>query len=368
MGKWSYLIQGSKYDRTIIPIFKASAGGRLIPLLKTLVSNVCVNNCLYCAFRRDRGTLRGRWDLEKLTRISYDLWRKSIINGVFLSSSIDGDPDDVLMREVEVAERLRVMGFTGYIHLRIMPGSSFDNIFRAATVSDRIGVNIEAPEESQFDEICPDKGSFTNDILKRLEWCRVAYEYLDKSRRKLSEGYGLARSGLDTQMIVGLGENDLEIIVRTYELIRNYKVTRVYYSPFEPIPDTPLENHPYCPRTREISLYQMFYLIRDYGFTIEDFKHIVSDEGFLPSGNIKEIYAEKRRDLFPVNINDAGYHELLKIPGIGPRTARKIISKRERNGEFRNAFDLARIMGFNNLRKAAKFLEFKEDLKYYNSS
>jgi len=359
MGKWSYLIDGSKYDRTVIPIFKASARGRLIPLLKTLVSNICRNNCLYCAFRRDRNTLRGRWDLDKLVRVSYELWRKSIIHGVFLSSSVDGDPDDALMREIEVAEKLRMMGFTGYIHLRVMPGSSFDNIFRAATVSDRIGVNIEATEASRFDEICPDKGSFNNDILKRLEWCRMVYEQLDSSRREFNEGYGLVRSGLDTQIIVGLGENDLEIVKRTYELMKSYRITRVYYSPFEPIPGTPLENYPCCSKVREKSLYQMFYLMRDYGFTINDFQYIMDDEGFLPRGNIKEIYAMVKRDLFPININEANYYELLRVPGIGPKTASKIVSEREKGKEFNNALDLINIMKFSNLRKASKFLEFK---------
>lgn len=357
--KWTYLIYNSRWDRVTVPIFRASARGKTIPLFKTLVSNICRNSCLYCALRKERNIERGRWDINKIVKASLKLWYETLIGGVFLSSSIDKDPDFSLTREVEIAEKLRRDGFTGYIHIRVMPGASFDNIFRAAVTSDRIGVNLEAPTQSQFDEICPDKGDFRNDILKRMEWCKRIYDYLKQSRKKFSEDFGYLRGGLDTQVIIGLGESDYETIIRTYELIKNYKITRVYYSPFEPIAGTPLENFPRCQRSREIALYQAFYLIRDYGFTIEDFNYVINDDGFLPRGNIKEVYANVRKDLYPIDIENASYYELLKVPGIGPKSAYKILEERDRGVEFKTPLDLVKIIGIHNLRRASKFLIFK---------
>mgnify|MGYP000082395751 CR=1 FL=1 len=352
-SKWRHLVLGAKWDRTIVPIFEAAGRSRCIPLFKTLLSNRCSNDCLYCMFRRDRSIERCRWDPEKLIKVALYLVKKRYVRGVFLSSSVDGDPDKVTEEEILVAEELRRRGYRGYIHLRIMPGTSRHLIYRAAEVADRIGVNIESPVAGIFYSICPDKGSYRNDILKRLEYCYRAYR--DLAEKRMESGYGYLRSGVITQMIIGLGETDVEVLETTHKLITEYGLRRVYYSPFTPIHNTPLENKPPCVEGRDYTLYQAFYLMKYYGFRLDELLDLTKN-GMLPKGNLKKVYAEQHRYLYPIDLNNASYWDLIRMPGVGPRTARKILNAVNEGHKIRDFRDLEKIVGYQKSRKIMKYV------------
>ena len=358
MSKWKILLLSAKWDRIRVPIYEATARGKHIPLLKTLLSNACTNECKYCMFRRGYRVERRTWDKNELVRITLHLWRRGIIKGIFLSSGIIKDPETTSEKQIEVAEELRRRGFTGYIHLRLMPGIPKDYVWRAAVVADRAGVNLETTSKHYFSEIAPDKGNYVNDVLKRLEWFSRALKILSKQRESLGVKVGYLRAGIDTQVMVGVvGESDLEHLKLSEELYRNYKLTRIYFSPFEPIIGTPFENKPPCPLDRVKRLYQATFLLRDYGFTLNDLKTILGDDNMLPDIDPKVAYAKINKHMFPVNINEATFFEIVRIPGIGPITAKKILEIRNIKGKI-TFEDLSRIVGRNRLKQVLKYITF----------
>ena len=358
MNKWKILTLSAKWDRIRAPIYEASAKGRRIPILKTLLTNACPYQCKYCAFRRGRRAERRTWDVNELVNVTLTLWRKGAIKGIFLSSGILKDPETTVEKQIEVAEGLRRRGFKGYIHLRLMPGTPKDLIWRAAVIADRIGVNLETVSKDYFSEIAPDKGDFKVDVVKRMEWISRAYRMVRQQRERLHQKIGYLSAGIDTQIMVGVvGEKDLEHLRVTFELYRDMELRRVYYSPFEPIPETPFETKHPCPMARVLRLYQTSYLIRDYEFTLKDMEFIVNDNGMLPlDKDPKRIYAERNKDLYPINLNEAKYRELLKIPGIGPTLARKIIRIRNEKSRVK-VEDLGRILGKKTLHEILKYVE-----------
>ncbi len=352
--KWKLLVLASRWDRCYVPIYEASAGGRRVRLLKTLMTNKCRNECLYCAFRCSSARVKMAWRPEKLASIALRLWREGKIEGVFLSSSIPKDPDSSVELELETARLLRSMGFTGYIHLRLMPGTSRHLIREAVELADRTGVNLEAPDEDLFRELCPDKGSFRTDVLKRLEW--VASEARQVGRPG-ERAYGACRAGIDTQLVVGaLDDNDIDYIYITDWLFRKLGLRRVYFSPFEPIEGTPLEGRRPCPKRRVLRLYQASFLLRDYGIRAWELCELVRD-GRLPDEDPKEALAKLEPGRFPLDPNSAGYWELVRVPGIGPSAARRILALRSSGREIRDFWDLAALLGPARAKKAARYLD-----------
>ncbi|OYT26954.1 MAG: radical SAM protein [Thermofilum sp. ex4484_82] len=328
------------------PIYMSWYKGRQVPLFKTLLSSTCTNDCKYCAFRRSRHTIRTAWKTEKLVNNVLKLWKMGRIEGFFLSSSVFKDPESVVEKQLEIVKNLRMKGFKGYINLRLMPGTPKYLIEEASSYVDRLGVNIEAATPSVFYEIAPDKGSYKNDILKVLD--------IASRIRKEKINDGILKAGIATQIIVGVGNDDLEILKTTEFLLKKYKLTRVFYSPFEPIPNTPLENHKPCSIDRVRRLYQAFYLMRDYNFSFEEFKVLINNKRmFLPYKNLKKAYATINREFYPIDLRTADYSELLKVPGIGPRTAKRIIWIRE-NGRL-NIEELAKYTGLKRLKEILKY-------------
>ena len=298
------------------------------------------------------------WEPEKLAHVTLHLWRERRITGLFLSSSVSGDPDRVAERQVEVLRILRSIGFTGYIHLRLMPGTSFHFVREAVELADRVGVNLEAPNKEVFDELCPDKGGFNESILKRLTW--IVGE-VERAKRKADETrYGFARSGVDTQMIVGaVDDNDWQYLQVTEWLYKRHDLKRVYYSGFEPVSQTPLEKHMACPPSREHRLYQCSFLIRDYGFKTDAFTQVVNDEGFLPNTDPKLAFVKANPDIFPIDLNTATYHEIMLIPRIGPTRAKRIMEARK-NLKIRYSKDLERTMGARLTRRISQYVTLKD--------
>ena len=356
--KWHFLRLGSRWDRTAIPIYETAARGKCVPLLKTLLTSHCQNECAYCSFRAGRKCIREEWEPGKLAEVTLHLWKERKIMGLFLSSSVLKDPDYITEKQLQVLRTLRKSGFTGYIHLRIMPGMSRSYLREAIELSDRVGVNLEAPNKEIYNEICPDKGGFKEAIMKRLEWIVVETKKARNEMYKPRFGYG--RAGVDTQMIVGAADdNDWHHLQMTEQLYQKFNLRRVYYSGFEPLFHTPLEDHVACSPSREYRLYQSSFLLRDYGFTVGNFSSIVDDQGFLPNLDPKLAFAEVNPDIFPMNLNTAIYHDIVKIPHIGPITAKRIIRAREKI-KIQYAIDLERIIGASFARKVNPYIELKD--------
>lgn len=356
--KWHFLRLGAQWDRAAVPIYEAAARGKCVPLLKTLLTSNCTNECLYCSFRKGRKCPRTTWEPRKLAKITMHLWKQGKIRGLFLTSSVAKDPDAVTEKQLEVLRYLRTSGYTGYIHLRLMPGTSRHLIKEAVELSDRLGLNLEAPNKAFFSELCPDKGSYRQDILKRLQW--LLNEVQNTKRKREKPRFGFAKSGVDTQIIVGaVNDNDWQLLQVTEWLYKKLKLKRVYYSGFEPIPQTPLENRPPCPPHREHRLYQASFLIRDYGFTTENLAKITDENGNLPNIDPKLALAKANHHMFPIDLNTAKLEEILKIPRIGPATARKILRLR-REKKIRFSHDLTPILGASLTRKITPYIEVKD--------
>ncbi len=287
---------------------------------------------------------RERWDSRRLVEAFFTAYRNGVVRGLFLSSCLYSDPDTVVEDMLEVVRMLRSRGFKGYIHVRLMPGVSAYLIREALKLSDRVGLNLEAPSPRLFSEIAPSKGDWLNDIYVKLA-------YAARSRRR--------PVSVDTQLVVGAaGESDREII----ELLGRLKtigVDVVHFSPYTPIPWTPLGGKtPPTPRRRVLLLYQAWRLIRDYGYSVASIIEALDDNGFLPldTSDLKERIAELHPEWYPVDVNNASVEELLRVPGIGPRTAAKIA--RIRSQRKLGWSDIVRLLGVRRARRVLRYLTF----------
>ena len=356
--KWHFLRLGTSWDRSVVPIYESAARGKCVPLLKTLLTSHCKNECAYCTFRAGRQCPRTMWEPKKLAELTIQLWRERKIAGLFLSSSVSKDPDYVTEIQLEVLRVLRNNGYSGYIHLRIMPGVSLHYIREAVELADRVGVNLEAPNKDAFSELCPDKGAFKEAVIKRLTW--ITNEVQRAKQITPKPKFGFAKAGVDTQMIVGAtDDNDWQFLQVTEWLYKKQGLKRVYYSGFEPIVQTPLEKRRACSPWREYRLYQCSFLIRDYAFKTDHLAQIVNDEGFLFNTDPKLAFAKANPDMFPIDLNAASYREIVRIPNIGPVTAKRIMRAREKM-QIRYSVDLEKIIGAKLCRRVSRYIELKD--------
>ncbi len=320
-----------------MPVYKSVGGA----ILKTLLSSACRLDCLYCPYRAGGPAPRFKWEPSKLVRVALEAWRRRMVKGVFLSSGLYGDPEQVVEDILEVAERLRRIGYRGYLHLRLMPGTPPSLIREALRVADRVGVNLETVNPTYFAEIAPSKGSWTLDLYSKLIYAaRVA-----RNPRRI-----------DTQLVVGAaGESDEEMLRVAWNLLE-VGVGVIHYSPYTPIPGTPLASkRGRVSDARARRLYEAEVLMRDYGFTLQEILEVVDERGMLPLSHrsLKEEIARMHPEWFPVDPYTAGLRELLRVPGIGPETARRIIGAREEGRLSRDT--LAKLLGAR-FRKAARYL------------
>ncbi|PMQ00944.1 MAG: putative DNA modification/repair radical SAM protein [Dictyoglomus sp. NZ13-RE01] len=291
--------------------------GRTVRLLKTLLSNDCIHNCYYCANRRERSFERISFSVDELVKLFLEMKRRNLVDGLFLSSAVTKSPKRTMEDMLKVAEILREKyKFTGYIHLKILPESDEDYIIRALELSDRVSINIEAPDAKYLEKIAPEK-NFSH-LVKKIGLINKLFS------KGLKPKYGFT-----TQLVVGASnEKDYEILSIVNNLYKDYNLNRAYYSAFQPISNTPLEDLPPTPTWREHRLYQADFLLRKYHFSLED---IIFDE----KGNLyldkdpKLIWALNHPEFFPIDINKASYEDLLRVPGIGPIRARRIVNQRK---------------------------------------
>jgi putative DNA modification/repair radical SAM protein len=304
--------------------------GKSILLLKVLMSNACKNNCFYCPNRYNRDFRRLSFKPDELAKLFLELYRRRFAHGLFLSSAISGGTTATMERMLKTVEILRLKyHFPGYIHLKILPGASFSYVERAVELASRVSINLEAPNKKRLQKIADEK-RFEDDLLLRMQWVKSL---------TLKKNY--LPAGQSTQFVVGAaGESDQEILQMTDFLYREMNLNRVYFSAFQPVKDTPLEEHPPTPLLREHRLYQVDFLLRYYGFQLEEI--IFDQQGNLPLRfDPKMSWALKHWEKFPIEINTASRRELLRVPGIGPKSATAIIKQRLKN-KFYNIEELKR--------------------------
>ncbi len=304
--------------------------GRTQPQLKILLSNACERDCGYCANRRGRDFRRVSFRPEELAGLFHQMWQARLVRGLFLSSGVCGNSAVTMEREIATVELLRgKYAFRGYVHLKLMPGVEKATVERAMELADRVSVNLEAPNPERLAELTGKK-DFYHELLTPLRWVHEI-----RQRR----GPGILPSGHTTQFVVGAsGESDEEILSTVEELYGELHLARAYYSAFRPLPDTPLQDRPATSPIRERRLYQSDFLLRYYGFTLEDL--VFDDQGHLSlDTDPKALAALHRPEFFPVEVNTASRRELLRVPGVGPRSADRILRLR-RQGTLRSLRDL----------------------------
>ncbi len=306
------------FGRWVYPVVLPS--GRRMTLFRTLLSNVCVNDCAYCPLRADQDPRRVSLSPEELVRAFSAYWRRGLVQGLFLSSGVIKDPETTMELLIRAARLLREKeGFRGYLHLKVIPGASQAAVEEAAQLADALSLNLEAPQKDYFSLLSQ---------RKRFEDVVSLTRYL----ANLKPRFGFSHT---TQLVVGAaGENDEAIIRTTQALYRRLKLNRVYFSAYQPgcgRPDLPGESlaRRVDLRTREHRLYQVDFLLRRYGFRAEEIPLV---NGFLAlDQDPKTAWAKAHPEFFPVNVNRASYEELLRVPGIGPTLAKRIIqARRER--------------------------------------
>ncbi len=293
--------------------------GHAMPVVKTLMTSACEKDCFYCPTRRGRNSLRRvTFKPEELASGFNQIHEKGLAEGIFLSSGIIGGGTRTMDKTIAAIDILRhKYEFRGYVHLKLMPGAERAAVERALALADRVSVNLEAPNSERLARLSSTK-QFTEELLAPL---RIAREVIDARPE-------YAHISMTTQFVVGAAEeSDAEILSTTARLYRELKLGRVYYSAFSPVEDTPLENHPPTPEIRERRLYQGDFLLRRYGFTYDDF--VFDSQGNLPTQmDPKTMWAYKHLEKFPVELNSASRDELVRVPGIGPQSAQRILKLR----------------------------------------
>ena len=303
--------------------------GRCISLLKVLYTNECVFDCKYCVNRASNDVVRTSFTPEEISRLTIEFYRRNYIEGLFLSSGVKGSPDETMEEMIRAVELLREQyHFQGYIHMKAIPGASPELIERAGFLADRMSVNLELPTAEGLKRLAPNKIRRT--ILKPMKQIQVLQI---KDRQKLAlyrHAPSFVPAGQSTQMIIGAtGESDYQIVSVAESLYKQFSLKRVFYSAFVAVNhDSELPMLPQGPPLlREHRLYQADWLLRLYGFQADE---LLSEKH--PNFNLlldpKCDWAVSHLEFFPVEINSADYRTLLRVPGIGEKSASRIIGAR----------------------------------------
>jgi len=311
--------------------------GRCISLLKILLTNSCIFDCHYCINRKSSNVRRARFTAKEVVDLTLDFYARNYIEGLFLSSGIINTPNYTMEQITEVARSLREdHDFRGYIHLKTIPDADPALVTQAGLYADRVSINVELPTVSGLKRLAPEKSEARIEAAMG-EMHHAIADGADAKRRYRSAP-AFAPAGQSTQMIVGAdAATDRDIVVRAASLYDQFKLRRVYYSAFSPIPDAsavlPLQRPPMM---REHRLYQSDWLIRFYGYAATEVTAAADDAtGMLPLDvDPKLAWALKFRDIFPVDVNTAPRERLLRIPGLGPRAVQSILAAR-RNKRLR---------------------------------
>ncbi|MBI3159181.1 MAG: radical SAM protein [Chloroflexi bacterium] len=315
---------GGVLAETRIPIAEVvkSGGGRM-KVLKTMLTTACERDCHYCPFRAGRHTRRATFKPDELAGIFTQVHRAGAVEGLFLSSGIikgGVTTQDKLLDTAEILRKKR--GFRGYLHLKVMPGLEKDQLLRAMQLASRVSINLEAPNAGRLAALAPKK-RFDAELLAPLVWAHQIRRTLDP--RQTWNGRWASTV---TQFVVGaVGETDLELVSVSERLYKQLGLARAYYSAFHPIADTPFEDLPAEDEARKVRLYQTSFLLRDYGFSMEELPF--EPDGSLPRHtDPKTAWARQHLAAAPIELNRASREELLRVPGIGLKGADRILHAR----------------------------------------
>jgi putative DNA modification/repair radical SAM protein len=299
--------------------------GRCISLLKILLTNFCIYDCLYCVNRSSSNIPRARFTVREVVRLTLDFYARNYIEGLFLSSGIIRDPDYTMEQLVAVVRSLREEhDFRGYIHLKTIPDADARLVTLAGQYADRVSVNAELPLEQSLARLAPEKSAGT--IKRSMAHLRERIDETLESPRAPR----FAPGGQSTQVIVGADDaDDRSIIENSATLYSSYRLRRVYYSAFSPIPDSskllPLKP---APLMREHRLYQADWLMRFYGFASGEILEHARDGMLELEVDPKLSWALAHRDRFPVDVNRGSREELLRVPGLGVQAVKRILAAR----------------------------------------
>ena len=298
--------------------------GRCISLLKILLTNFCIYDCLYCINRHSSNVQRARFTPEEVVTLTLGFYRRNCIEGLFLSSGIIRSPDYTMEQVVRVARLLREEhGFRGYIHLKTIPDASPELLAEAGRYADRLSINVELPNQASLDRLAPEKDMAG--IRRSMGRMRLRIDEAKAEKQRIR----FAPAGQSTQLIVGAdASSDREILDLSTNLYGNYGLRRVYFSAFSPIPDASAALPPTkAPLLREHRLYQADWLMRFYEFK-------ATELALGPDGNMdltmdpKLAWALQHREQFPIDINTGTREQLLRIPGMGVKSVDRIIKTR----------------------------------------
>ena len=306
-----------------------SADGRCVTLLKVLMTNCCVYDCKYCVNRRSNDTRRAAFTPEELADLTINFYRRNYIEGLFLSSGVLQNPDYTTERMIRTLRILReTYRFNGYIHTKAIPGTSPELVEQLGLLADRLSVNIELPSEAGLKTLAPDKTKQA--ILAPMRQIQTRNQQNKEDLVKYRHAPKFAPAGQSTQLIVGATpDSDLHILRLTQGLYDKYCLKRVFYSAYVPVVEHALlpAKDVKPPLLREHRLYQEDWLLRFYGFRAEE---LLDDQhpDFDPRVDPKCSWALNHLDFFPVEVNTADYEALLRVPGIGVTSARRILTAR----------------------------------------
>ncbi len=303
--------------------------GRCISLLKILLTNSCIFDCAYCINRRSSNVRRARFSVDEVVKLTLAFYRRNYIEGLFLSSGIIRSSDYTMEAMVRVAKALREEhDFRGYIHLKTIPDAAPDLIEAAGRYADRLSINVELPTDAGLKAYAPEKDSAR--IRGSMRQLRRHIDDTADAKTRYRSAPAFAPAGQSTQMIVGAdAASDSDIVGTASTLYDRFRLRRVYYSAFSPIPDASADLPPARPPLlREHRLYQADWLMRFYGFAPGEVQ-AATDDGFLPLDiDPKTAWALKHRDLFPLDVNAAPRELLLRIPGLGVKAVDRIVAAR----------------------------------------
>lgn len=303
--------------------------GRCVSLLKILLTNHCIFDCAYCVSRKSNDVKRAAFTVQEVVDLTINFYKRNYIEGLFLSSGIFKDVDYTMERLVRIAKKLRTEHkFNGYIHLKAIPGASDELIHEAGLYADRLSVNLEIPSEMSLKKVAPEKDYAS--AYKPMNYLSETIIGHKEEKKVIKSTPNFTPAGQSTQLVIGATpENDKDILQLAGSLYQDQNLKRVYYSGYIPISDD--ERLPAlreAPLRRENRLYQADWLLRFYGFKVDE---IVDDENphLDPELDPKMGYALRHPQFFPIDVNTADYEWILRIPGVGVKSALKIVQARK---------------------------------------
>ncbi|MFW6381623.1 MAG: putative DNA modification/repair radical SAM protein, partial [Bacillota bacterium] len=323
-----------------------SDDGRCISLLKILFTNRCIYDCSYCVNRASNDIPRASFTPDEVVKLTVNFYRRNYIEGLFLSSAVEEGPDYTMERLLKTVSSLRDdYNFNGYIHLKAIPGADYTLIHRAGKYADRMSVNIELPSEASLNRLAPQKRK--RDILDPMKRLGSGIQENREDRKKYKNTPSFVPAGQSTQLIVGASpESDYQILRLSEGLYQNFNLKRVYYSAFMPVTSDqklPVVDKP--PLLREHRLYQADWLLRFYKFEADELLS-ADNPNFDVDLDPKANWALNNIDKFPLEVNRAPYELLLRVPGIGPKSCRRIVTARQQGA-----------VGFEDLKKFGTVLK-----------